>query len=59
MKDKVAIIIDDLIASGTTIVRTVNACQTRGANEIYTAAPHGMFVGNANDTVARFFSDSA
>ena len=45
---KTAIIIDDLISSGTTLLRAAEACRARGATAIYAAASHGLFVGDAN-----------
>ena len=47
-----AIILDDLIATGTTIARTVKACQARGATTIHAAASHGLFVGDAPQLLA-------
>jgi ribose-phosphate pyrophosphokinase len=53
IEDRHAIIIDDLIGSGTTISRAVKACRAMGAKTIYAAATHGLFVGAANDVVAQ------
>jgi ribose-phosphate pyrophosphokinase len=50
---KVAIIIDDLISSGTTLARAAEACRARGATKMYAAASHGVFVGQANTVLAR------
>ena len=47
-----AIIIDDLIGTGTTIARTVKACRELGATDIYAAATHGLFVGDAGTVLA-------
>jgi ribose-phosphate pyrophosphokinase len=52
VKDRAAIIIDDLISTGTTIARTVNACRNLGATQVYAAASHGVFVGEANRHMA-------
>ena len=49
---KVAVIVDDLISTGTTILRTAKACRERGARTVYVAAAHGLFVGQANRVVA-------
>jgi ribose-phosphate pyrophosphokinase len=49
---KAAIIIDDLIASGTTLVRASVACRAGGAAAVYGAATHGVFGGNANQTLS-------
>ncbi|QBQ55289.1 ribose-phosphate diphosphokinase [Nitrosococcus wardiae] len=52
VKDRVAIIIDDLVSTGTTLARAAKACQEQGANKIYAAATHGLFVGQANQVLA-------
>ena len=41
------IIIDDLISSGSTLLRAAKACKKAGAKTIYTLATHGVFTGNA------------
>lgn len=46
------IIIDDMIVSGTTIVRTVEACRARRAGRIFTASTHGLFVSGAETKLA-------
>ncbi len=47
-----AIVIDDLIGTGTTIARTVRACRALGATAVYAAASHGLFVGDADAILA-------
>lgn len=49
---RIAIIIDDLISTGGTILRAANACRQRGAKVVYAAASHGIFVGDAGRVVA-------
>jgi ribose-phosphate pyrophosphokinase len=49
---KTAIIIDDLISSGTTLVRAAEACIKQGATAVYGAASHGLFGGKAADVLA-------
>ena len=49
---KVAIIIDDLISSGTTLVRAAEACRARGASAVYAAASHGVFGSKATETLS-------
>ncbi len=44
---RVAVIVDDLISTGTTIARAVRACRTLGATRVYAVATHGIFVGKA------------
>jgi ribose-phosphate pyrophosphokinase len=38
-----AVIVDDLIASGTTIGRAAHACRERGATGVYAVATHAVF----------------
>jgi ribose-phosphate pyrophosphokinase len=49
---RTAVVVDDLIASGTTMARTAKACMDRGAEAVYAAAAHGIFVGDANRVLA-------
>jgi ribose-phosphate pyrophosphokinase len=44
---KTVIIMDDLISSGTTMVRAAEACREQGAKTVFAAATHGIFVGDA------------
>jgi ribose-phosphate pyrophosphokinase len=44
VRGRVAIVIDDLISTGTTMARVAAACRKRGATRIYLAATHGLFV---------------
>lgn len=52
VKGKVAIIIDDLISTGTTLVRTARTCRDLGATNVFAAATHGLFAGDANAVLA-------
>jgi ribose-phosphate pyrophosphokinase len=52
VRGKVAVIIDDLISTGGTIVRAANACQSAGATKVFAAAAHGLFVGGARELFA-------
>lgn len=49
---RVAIIIDDLIGSGTTLVRAALKCRERGAKRVVAAATHGVFTGNAEEVLS-------
>lgn len=42
---QVAILLDDIIASGTTMARCAATCRAAGALEVHAAATHGVFVG--------------
>ncbi len=48
---RVAVIVDDLIASGTTIARAAKACRHGGATDVYAAAACGLFTGDAEKTL--------
>ena len=52
---RVAVIIDDLISTGGTLVRAAQACRAAGAVQVFAAAAHGLFVGGA----AELFATSA
>ncbi|QDG50537.1 ribose-phosphate pyrophosphokinase [Persicimonas caeni] len=47
-RDRVAIIIDDLISSGGTLARAAKSCREQGATAVYAAATHGVFSANAS-----------
>jgi ribose-phosphate pyrophosphokinase len=47
-----AIIIDDLISTGNTIIRTAQACRKLGAARVFAAATHGLFNGAAATVLA-------
>jgi len=49
---KTALIIDDLISSGTTMARAAAACRKRGAKRVLAAATHGLFAGAAGTVLA-------
>jgi ribose-phosphate pyrophosphokinase len=55
VEDRIAIIIDDLVSTGTTLARAVEVCQEQRAAKIYAAVTHGLFVEQAN----RIFAGSA
>lgn len=49
---RVALIVDDLISTGGTIVRAARACREAGAKSVYALATHGLFVGGAQELFA-------
>lgn len=55
VEGRTAIIVDDLIATGGTMLRAARAALDNGAREVYAIASHGLFVGEANTV----FSDPA
>lgn len=44
---KDAIIIDDLVSTGSTLLRAARACRDAGAVRVFAAATHGLFMGDA------------
>lgn len=47
VRERIAIVIDDLISGGGTMARVARACKTRGALEVWCAATHGLFASTA------------
>ena len=45
------LVIDDMISTGTTLVRAAKACHDRGARRIQAFATHGLFSGDAGNAL--------
>jgi ribose-phosphate pyrophosphokinase len=58
VEGRVAVIVDDVIVSGTTLVRAAEACRERGATAVHAMATHGMFSPAAVDALATPAIDS-
>ena len=52
VRGKVAIVIDDLISSATTLRRAAESCRQGGASRVFGAATHGLFTGDAAANLA-------
>ena len=52
VEGKVVVIMDDLISTGTTLLRAAKACRAGGAGQIFAAAAHGLFMGGATELLA-------
>jgi len=52
------IILDDLVSTGTTLVRAAHACRAAGATAVHAAATHGLFLGEAGTALADAAIDS-
>lgn len=52
VRGRTVVIVDDMIGSGTTVARAVQACKAAGAARVVAAATHGLFVGEANTVLA-------
>lgn len=51
VKDKNCILVDDMIDTAGSITAAVNMLKSKGANDIYIAATHGIFSGAAYDNI--------
>jgi ribose-phosphate pyrophosphokinase len=49
---RTAIIVDDLISSGTTLRRAIAACRSHGARRVLAVATHGLFAAKAAGLLA-------
>jgi ribose-phosphate pyrophosphokinase len=55
---RTALIVDDLISTGGTIIRAAKACREAGATRVLVAASHGIFQGEAIALLAKAPIDS-
>ncbi len=51
VKGKTAIIVDDMITTGSTLLLATEALLERGASEVYACATHGIFADDALETI--------
>lgn len=47
IEGRTVLIVDDLISTGTTLCRTLDACQQLGAGRAFAVATHGLFIDGA------------
>lgn len=52
VRGKIALIVDDMVSTGNTLVRTARACRAQGAATVYAAASHGLFTADASAALA-------
>ena len=52
VEGKVAILSDDMIVTGGTLIAGADALKQAGATEVYACATHGLFPGNSFDKIA-------
>lgn len=55
VEGKKAIIVDDLIATGGSLVEAINALHKRGVKEIYAAITHGVLSGSAVERIEKSY----
>jgi ribose-phosphate pyrophosphokinase len=53
VEGKHAIIVDDLISTGGSLIQAVDALKNQGAEEVYAAISHGVLVGDAIKNVEK------
>ncbi|HVZ01039.1 MAG TPA: ribose-phosphate diphosphokinase [Dongiaceae bacterium] len=51
VRDRVVVILDDMISSGTTLQRAAAACRRAGAARVHATATHGLFTANWRETL--------
>ncbi len=51
VEGKIAVVVDDMISTGGTLVKAAEALRRKGATDVYTLATHGIFAG---DAIAQF-----
>ncbi|WP_448205666.1 ribose-phosphate diphosphokinase [Azospirillum sp. sgz302134] len=55
VKGRAVVILDDLISTGTTMMRAASACRAAGCGPVFAAATHGVFVGAADVVASPLF----
>jgi ribose-phosphate pyrophosphokinase len=58
VEGRVAVIVDDMIVTGTTLARAAEACRLRGATSVHALATHAMFGASAVGVLRTSLLDS-
>jgi len=58
VEGRTAVIVDDMIVTGTTLIRAADACRKRGATAVHAMATHGAFTAAAGGVLASPLIDS-
>ncbi|MFH0836348.1 MAG: ribose-phosphate diphosphokinase [Candidatus Micrarchaeota archaeon] len=56
LTDKTAVLVDDMVASGGTLVKASGLCRDKGASKVVACFVHGVFPGNAIEILDGFDS---
>jgi len=51
VKGKIALLVDDIVATGGSLVEAAEALEKQGATEVYAAVSHGVLSGNALERI--------
>lgn len=49
---RIAVIVDDMVSTGGTLIEAARLLQERGAREVHVAATHGIFAGDALEQIS-------
>jgi ribose-phosphate pyrophosphokinase len=58
VEGRTAVIVDDMIVTGTTLIRAADACRKRGAVAVHAMATHGAFTAASGNVLASPLIDS-
>jgi ribose-phosphate pyrophosphokinase len=53
VRDRIAIIVDDMIATGSTLAHAIDVCRRSGARQVFAAVTHGLLLPGSEAVVAR------
>jgi ribose-phosphate pyrophosphokinase len=51
VKDKNVVVVDDIIATGSSLIEAVEELKKRGAHEVYAAVSHGVLSGDSLEKI--------